>query len=708
MSSSEGEFESADEDFAVEEKKSAKKEKEESVSVKITSDNKNQIVARKSSSEIQSGLLEAIADVKIDTSAEEHSSREPEIQEKSPEKEDDSKKSNKRSVRKIEKPSREGKPKPMKLGMKLNSPTGPRDPSSKESAPFTVVQAPPEPKIVPQAEPKDPEKQSNDGWDFDDWGDSDAIDSKKDQGEAEDKDGWDRDDWESDDWEKPTKFDTEDSKKSGGENLYSVFPVLSEISQQKPSETEKNSGIFQNLSRMIKTSQASSSYDTFPVLGELGTKQTFSEPPQDEMQKPKEKEEEKLSSVLDKLSNDTSKSQSWGWKPWGGFSTLLSTASEGVATLTHGLSSVIETGMGVPDPADLAKAQKEEAAKRGEGEPDGTVTPSSETSDSSKKSEERSLKFGQLVSGVQQIGNKVISGGLDTLEGIGKKTMTILQENDPGLMNKRKMLGLESERPVLSQILREAKEKTEETERQMKQMHKHLYRKQLHFETLFDDYCGLVHLEALEILSKQCVLKLQSLLAPLTGKALQEMQETIGEVKELCELPEMEADDADGMHTVEELREKFGTAVEDLGIEVDFREILESWQSYTNWLMEKNMKQSREIHDKALHCLAETTALCVCKMHKLAELILVLDHHSTANEADSLVQLTTIFCWHLNGIAARFGDLLSGPGVSVNPDEEADDPNSLITSIFLEGSNSTSYVQNAFQLFIPILQLGAA
>ncbi|XP_055679213.1 protein FAM114A2 [Lutzomyia longipalpis] len=704
MSSSESEaFESADEDFGVETKKSDVKPVEKAKKEKIVAaeenpqsdDNKTGSVARKSSSEMHHGLLEAMDDTASNPTAEEKLSEDLKSNEKDKKdseklKVEDQGKDKIQPETKIEKPSRDEKSKPLKLGMKLGSKVQP--PKEVESK---------KPEIEQPAVSEKTEKSSGDDWDFDDWGDNDAIDDgKKDEAVSEDKEGWDRDDWESDDWEKPTKSDAEDPTKQSGSNLYSVFPVLSEISQDKHVEQDKNSGIFQNISKkIIKPSQGTSSYDTFPVLNELGGKKSFSEPPVQDFQ---QRNTEEVTNVLDRLSKDTAKTQSWGWKPWGGFSTLLSTATEGVANLTHGISSVIESGIGVPDPAELAKAQREEAAKRGEGDAadEKTVTPVSESS-------ERSLKFGHIVSGVQQIGTKVISGGLDTLEGIGKKTMTILQENDPGLMNKRKMLGLEGDRPVLSQILREAKEKSEEAERQMKLMQKH-YRKQVHFETLFDDYCGLVHLEALEILSKQCVLKLQSLLAPLTGKALQEMQETIGEVKELCELPEMDADDSDEMHTVDELRDKFATAVEDLGIEVDFREILDSWQNYTGWLLEKNIKSTREVYDKALHCLAETTALCVSKMHKLAELLLVLDHHSTANEADSLVQLTVIFCWHLNGIAGKFGTLLSGPGVRVDSAEEADDPNALITSIFLEGSNSTSYIQNAFQLFIPILQLGAA
>lgn len=64
-------------------------------------------------------------------------------------------------------------------------------------------------------------------------------------------------------------------------------------------------------------------------------------------------------------------------------------------------------------------------------------------------------------------------------------------------------------------------------------------------------------------------------------------------------------------------------------------------------------------------------------MHKIAELILIQDHHSTANEADSLVQLTHIFCLHLRSIANLFG-------AKLNTYETTEETSSLITSIFLE------------------------
>uniref|UniRef100_A0A2M3Z3N3 Protein FAM114A2 n=1 Tax=Anopheles braziliensis TaxID=58242 RepID=A0A2M3Z3N3_9DIPT len=436
----------------------------------------------------------------------------------------------------------------------------------------------------------------------------------------------------------------------------------------------------------------------------------------------KHRDDPPIASVLDRVAaasdNGGGGGQSWGsWKPsWGGAAvSFLSSASKSVASITTNITQVIESGIGVPNPEDLARRQAEEEAKlRADG-----YLPEEKPSEERPNQTEDRFRFDQLVSGVTQISSKVITGGLDTLEGIGKKTMTILQENDPGLLNKRKLLGLTpNDGVILSQVLREAKAKTEERERNLKQIQKHQYKKKLHFETLFDDYHGLVHLEALEMLSKQAQLKLESLMAPLTGKALEELQETMTEVKELCELPEMESEtaDADGTQTVDELEQKLRETITDLdpSVKVDFGEILKSWSEYTAWLdgnkrTGEDARSAQDIFEKAMHALAQTTALCVLRMHKLAEILLISEHHSTATEADVLVQLTTVFCWHLSGVAARFCSELTNHTQSNSPSSANEsDASTLITNIFLEGSNSTSYIQNAFQLFIPILQLGAA
>lgn len=194
-------------------------------------------------------------------------------------------------------------------------------------------------------------------------------------------------------------------------------------------------------------------------------------------------------------------------------------------------------------------------------------------------------------------------------------------------------------------------------------------------------------------------------MAPLSGKALKELQETMAEVQELCELPDMD-DESDGTHSVEDLESRLTTAFEDMENKVDLQDLVEVWRKDLRFLETDNPRSAQELYDRALHSLAQTTAVAVNRMHKLAELLLIQEHHSTVNEADSLVQLATTLCWHLGGIAARFGSMLSDETMFVITDDE--DVGGLITSIFMEGTNSTSYIQNAFKLFVTILQLGAA
>lgn len=166
---------------------------------------------------------------------------------------------------------------------------------------------------------------------------------------------------------------------------------------------------------------------------------------------------------------------------------------------------------------------------------------------------------------VETTGSKVITGGLDTLEVIGKKTMEVLQDGDPGLKKKRAFFLNDEEKPNLSHILREAKDKADTEEKSVED--KELARK-VHFESLFDDYQGLVHLEALEMLSKQANMKIENKLINLDNDELTSMQETLQEIRDLCDL-EDENDD-DEKQSSKELKDRLHDACKDLGITVNY------------------------------------------------------------------------------------------------------------------------------------------
>lgn len=109
---------------------------------------------------------------------------------------------------------------------------------------------------------------------------------------------------------------------------------------------------------------------------------------------------------------------------------------------------------------------------------------------------------------------------------------------------------------------------------------------------------------------------------------------------------------------------------------------------------------------KAITLLAEACALQINKLHKIAELLLVKEHHSTANEVDCIVQLCKQFTTHLNGLTNRFAATLTG--IQLDAQTEADDIiKARVSTLFAEMLVALQQIDKAFHLFLPILQIGA-
>ncbi|XP_017772521.1 PREDICTED: protein FAM114A2 [Nicrophorus vespilloides] len=377
---------------------------------------------------------------------------------------------------------------------------------------------------------------------------------------------------------------------------------------------------------------------------------------------------------------------SWGgWGNWG--KSVLSTA----ANLTNQVSQGLTTVIGIPDPEELAKQHK---AEKQIFESAGADV---EEVDDHSFGLSNFVSISKITKLVENTGTKVISGGLDTLETIGKKTMQVLQENDPGLKKKRAFLKIDQDRPVLSQILREAKEKAAEDNKVLEKP------KQVNYEMIFDDYQGLVHLEALEMLSRQCDIKVQSVISK-TADAM-ELQETMDQIKALCDLQELDDDD-DSCDDITELKSRIDAALEELNVPVNYKNLFKTLEENDMWISAINYEEINEhhVHHKAIETLATITALIVEQFHKIGELVLVKSHRSTADEADSLVQLTTTLSGIIGTTSSKYSEILnnlakeSSGKISVNE---------LITNVFFEAANSSRYIEDAFQLLIPVIQVGA-
>lgn len=313
------------------------------------------------------------------------------------------------------------------------------------------------------------------------------------------------------------------------------------------------------------------------------------------------------------------------WRSWGAFN-VISNASKTVASITTQVSQSIIDSINIPDPEEMAKIHAEEQKK-------------SETSDkssvnddkSSEKSEDSRFKLDSLLSGVSNLSSKVVAGGLDTLEGIGKKTINILQDTDPNIKSKIRNMNVSS-KPNLSDLLKEAKERGDddsptENEKSLKKVS---------FEHLLDEYAGLVFIEALEILSNQSKMKMELLIQPLSGKVLTDIEETLAEVKELCEL---DAENFDDSLTAENIQSKLQAATEDLNVKLNFNEIVNYVNETQKWLDELDSSlQPHVIYEKSIQVIAKSCALSLNNLQKLAELLLSQGRRSTADEADSLTQ----------------------------------------------------------------------
>ncbi|MED6281494.1 hypothetical protein CHARACLAT_022188 [Characodon lateralis] len=193
-----------------------------------------------------------------------------------------------------------------------------------------------------------------------------------------------------------------------------------------------------------------------------------------------------------------------GWGYWGSWGkSILSTATATVATVGQGLTHVIEkaeTSLGIPSPTELSAKVEEEEKQQGEG---SSEMEKGATDGSSPMGSAMGM-LSSLTSVVQTTGKTVITGGLDALEFIGKKTMDVIAEGDPGF---KKTKGLINRNVTLSQVLREAKEREElQKEKESSDTEKKVV---AHYGMLFDEFQGLSHLEALEILSRESESKVQ-------------------------------------------------------------------------------------------------------------------------------------------------------------------------------------------------------
>ncbi|XP_027886594.1 protein FAM114A2 [Xiphophorus couchianus] len=394
-----------------------------------------------------------------------------------------------------------------------------------------------------------------------------------------------------------------------------------------------------------------------------------------------------------------------GWGYWGSWGkSILSTATATVTTVGQGLTQVIEkaeTSLGISSPTELSAKVEEEEKHQGEGSSEKSAT------DGSSPAGGAMGMFSSLTSVVQTTGKTVITGGLDALEFIGKKTMDVIAEGDPGF---KKTKGLMNRNASLSQVLREAKER-EELQTAKKESSDTEKKVVAHYGMLFDEFQGLSHLEALEILSRESESKVKSVLTTLSGDELIQLREELDQIKESFSMVEFDDEEVDDKKDEDgtEFEKDLTSAVDGLSVSATENKLIKACQNARSTISNMNVPQedgeeterthsAEDVHATAIRSLAELTARSIELFHKLAEMILFSNGSTDANV---LSQLTVVLCKEISLLSKKFTSCLTTAGFK----EKGDVLNPLITGIFLEASNSASYIQDAFQLLMPILEI---
>ncbi|XP_061044346.1 protein FAM114A2 [Eubalaena glacialis] len=402
-----------------------------------------------------------------------------------------------------------------------------------------------------------------------------------------------------------------------------------------------------------------------------------------------------------------------GWGYWGSWGkSLLSSASATVATVGQGISNVIEkaeTSLGIPSPGEISSE-----VQYATGE-----TNAKENENSSPMSGPFGV-FSTISTAVQSTGKSVISGGLDALEFIGKKTMDVIAEGDPGF---KRTKGLMNRTSTLSQVLREAKEKEELWTANEVTMETD---KKTHYGLLFDEFQGLSHLEALEMLSRESEIKVKSILNSLSGEELETLKFELEQLKEAFSLAEFCEEEEEEKKGDEDFTREITELFSQLHVSSKPEKLTRARNTACEWIrtpLAKPLEEKEEgkkqleaekieqinnnsiedIHAFAIRSLAELTACSIELFHKTAALVL----HGRKQEVTAiersraLSQMTVVLCKELSSLSKEFTTCLTTAGVK----EKADVLNPLITAVFLEASNSASYIQDAFQLLLPVLEI---
>ncbi|CAD5234307.1 unnamed protein product [Bursaphelenchus xylophilus] len=369
---------------------------------------------------------------------------------------------------------------------------------------------------------------------------------------------------------------------------------------------------------------------------------------------------------------------------WSGF-------SEAVSAVGDKISNVVETGLGLPAPEEMAQLSISERRKLLEEAQNAKEPEPSLSSDEATEPQSPSPSgipniptsgFGGLFSGL-------MNGGLDVLESLGKKTFETLTVKDETERRKFFLSAVDSSDASLSEMLKEVK-KNKDFETDVNPSRKarfgygsaNLENAETNFITLFERNEGMVHLEGLELISSS---QKQRITSDFNEVFDEKINEFIVE-----DVSECGTDDF-----VYEMKKCLS------GVDLPFKadNVLKADKELVNELektqrtVDQGLESGVEVmHQKAIQSLAKFTAHSIQALHKISQLMLLQDEPS---DLESVFAFTFVLCRRLSFYASQYANLLSVLDSSTTVDN-------VVTNIFFECSNACHYVKKALSLLKPL------
>ena len=299
---------------------------------------------------------------------------------------------------------------------------------------------------------------------------------------------------------------------------------------------------------------------------------------------------------------------------------------------------------------------------------------------------------------MQNTGSELVTGGIGALEFIGKKTVDMLSEGDPGLRQTRDALAKKN-KTNLSAMLREAKESTENsgTKRTPSSVSKNGsgIGDEVTFNDWFEKFQGNAHLDALEMLSNECENKLERILRLQSTEARLDTNDMLSGTRERYVIAENVEEDSG--HHGNDFKKDLFAFTKQLKMKVTCSKLLNTWTK----LKEKSSKKSdsKEVLNNTVSGLAELTSRCVELYRKVADMLLATDMQAKElafERASTMRSIATTLIVEMNMLTNNLAHLVVDNGDALSQ--------KVVTDIYLEGANCCSLVKDCHDLLLPILQ----